>query len=113
MIHETSQVDVLGTANAAAARIAATAKQAADDKPGRDAAVRAAAEEFEAVFLSQMLAPMFNQIEPDPVYGGGSGEKVYQSMLVEQYGKALVRRGGVGIADVVEREILRLQEIQK
>ena len=74
--------------------------------------VRAAAEEFEAVFLSQMLEPMFKGIETDGLFGGGSSEKIYQSVMLQEYGKALARTGGVGIADAVEREILRLQEVQ-
>ena len=32
-------------------------------------------------------------------------------MMVEQYGKSIARSGGIGIADSVEREILKLQEI--
>ena len=75
--------------------------------------VRAAAEEFEAVFLSQMLEPMFKGIETDGMFGGGSSEKIYQSVMLQEYGKALARTGGVGIADAVEREILRLQEVQQ
>ena len=74
---------------------------------------RAAAEEFEAVFLSQMLEPMFKGIETDGMFGGGSSEKIYQSVMLQEYGKALARSGGVGIADAVEREILRLQEVQQ
>jgi len=33
-------------------------------------------------------------------------------MMVQEYGKAIARSGGVGIADAVQREILRLQESQ-
>lgn len=74
--------------------------------------IRAAAEEFESVFLSQMLEPMFKEIETDGMFGGGSSEKIYRSVMLQEYGKALARSGGVGIADAVEREVLRLQEVQ-
>ncbi len=70
------------------------------------------AEEFEALFLAQMLAPIFEQLGTDPLFGGGPGEEVYRSMMVQEYGKAIARSGGVGIADAVQREILRLQESQ-
>lgn len=73
---------------------------------------RRTAEEFEALFLSQMLAPIFEQLGTDPLFGGGPGEQVYRSMMVQEYGKAIARSGGVGIADAVQREILRLQESQ-
>ena len=73
---------------------------------------RQAAEEFEALFLSQMLAPVFEKLGNDPLVGGGPGEQVYRSLMVREYGKAIARSGGVSIAEAVQREILRLQEIQ-
>ena len=72
---------------------------------------RRAAEEFEAVFVAQMLAPIFATIESDGPFGGGPAEETYRTMLVDEYGKAIARAGGFGIADAVEREILRLQEV--
>ncbi len=72
--------------------------------------VRRAAEEFEAVFLSQMLAPMFEGLETDELFGGGAGEDIYRSILVEEYGKSIARAGGIGLSDAIQREILRLQE---
>ncbi len=73
-------------------------------------AIRDAAAEFEAVFVSQMLAPMFETLESDTMFGGGPGEDIYRSMMVEEYGKAIARSGGVGIADAVARELLSIQE---
>jgi len=70
-----------------------------------------AAQEFEAFFLSQMLAGMFAGVETDPVFGGGPGETVFRSLMIDEYGKTLARSGGVGIADSVLREIIRLQEV--
>lgn len=72
--------------------------------------LRQAAEDFEAVFLAQMLAPMFETLKTGGLFGGGPGEDIYRSLMVEEYGKAIARSGGVGIADQVERELLRLQE---
>ena len=73
-------------------------------------AVRHAAEEFEAVFISQMLAPMFETVNTDELFGGGPGADIYRSMMVEEYGKTIARAGGLGIADAVQRELLALQE---
>lgn len=72
-----------------------------------------AAEEFEAFFLSQMFEHMFSGIEPDALFGGGGGEAVYRSMLFQEYGKAVARQGGIGLADMVRNEILKLQETQQ
>ncbi len=72
--------------------------------------VRRVAEEFEAVFISQMLAPMFQGLKTDELFGGGPGEDIYRSVLVEEYGKSIARAGGIGLSDAIQREILRLQE---
>ncbi len=44
-------------------------------------AVRRAAEDFESVFLSQMLAPIFATIKTDALFGGGPSEDIYRSLL--------------------------------
>ena len=73
---------------------------------------RRVAEEFEALFLSQMLEPMFAGLQTEGPFGGGAGEQIYQTLMVQEYGKAIAASGGVGIADAVQREILKLQEIE-
>jgi Rod binding domain-containing protein len=75
-------------------------------------AMRRAAEEFESVFLSEMLGPMFEGIDTEGLGGGGMGEQIFRPMLVERYAEAIGRAGGVGIADAVVREFMRMQEAQ-
>lgn len=96
----------LASGEAQAARASTGLKAAASR-----AEVQAAAREFEAVFLAQMLAPMFETLDSDALFGGGPGEDMYRSILVEEYGKEIARAGGIGIADAVEREMLKLQEV--
>ena len=72
---------------------------------------RKIAEDFEAVFLTQMLQPMFEGIKPEAPFGGGNSEAMWRSMQIEEYGKAITKAGGIGIADSVYREIIKLQEI--
>ena len=71
------------------------------------------AEDFEAFFLGQMLQPMFEGLEAAPPFGGGHAEKIWRTMMVDEMGKAMAKAGGIGIADSVQREILRLQEAQQ
>jgi Rod binding domain-containing protein len=73
---------------------------------------REAAQEFEAVFISQMLKPMFEGMESDGPFGGGQAEAINRSMMVEEYGKQIAKSGGVGLADNVMAEILKMQETQ-
>lgn len=79
--------------------------------PAKRAQIRKAADDFENVFVSQMLGHMFDGMEVDETFGGGHGEEMFRSMLTEQYAKQVNRRGGFGIADQVYRELLRAQEV--
>ncbi len=69
----------------------------------------AAAKEFEAVYISQMLTHMFSGIETDGMFGGGNAENIYQSMMIDEYGKLLSRNGGIGLSGAVKSEIIALQ----
>ena len=69
-------------------------------------------EDFEAYFLSQAFENMFSGIEADPVFGGGNGESIYRSLLMQEYSKVAAKSGSTGIGAAVTREILHLQEVQ-
>ena len=79
---------------------------------GNLAQMRKVAKDFEAVFLSQMLQPMFQNLGAEAHFGGGHGEDVWRSMQVQEYGKAITEAGGIGIADSVLREMIKMQELQ-
>lgn len=76
----------------------------------RDPRAWAAAQDFEASFVSTMFQTMFEGIKTDGPFSGGQGENVFRSMLVDEYGKQMARAGGIGVADKVYGEILKLQE---
>ena len=76
------------------------------------ARARQVAQDFEAFFLSQMLQPMFAEVDTEGLLGGGGSEKLWRSMLVTEYGNAMAQGGGIGIADTVLREMLAVQEIK-
>ncbi len=99
--------------NAAFESVTQTLANRASPLEGRIAPseARKAAESFEAFFISQMLADMFAGLETDPLFGGGPGETIFRSLMIDEYGKSLASTGGVGITDSVLGEILRLQEI--
>lgn len=77
--------------------------------PGK---AREAAVEFEGFFVAMVLENMFAGIETEGLFGGGHGEKVFRSMLLQEYGKSIAQQSGIGLADAVQREILKLQEAQ-
>ena len=71
------------------------------------------AEEFEAVFIAEMMKPMFEGLSTEAPFGGGKGEEVFRGMLIQEYGKVLSQTGTIGIADVVKQELIKSQEIAK
>lgn len=78
--------------------------------PQPSAEIRKVAEEFEANFLFELLGPIFDTLETDGLGGGGAGERAFRPMLVQEYARQLARTGGVGVADAVARELMKLQE---
>jgi len=77
------------------------------------ATAKTTGEDFEAFFLSQAFENMFSGVNADPMFGGGSGESIYRSMMIQEYSKVAARTHSTGIGDQVTREILRLQEHQQ
>lgn len=77
---------------------------------GNVAAATKAAKEFESVFISQFLGSMFSGISTDGPFGGGQGEEMFRSLMIDQYGKSIESRGGFGLAASVTKELLKHQE---
>lgn len=96
------------TANTAAAgsyydfnEIAALRNQAQKDP---QQAARAVAEQFESVFLSMMLKAM-RDATPEGGLFDSEQMKAYQSMHDQQAAISLAKSGGIGLADVIERQL--------
>lgn len=70
------------------------------------------AEDFEAFFLSRMMESMFEGVSTDGFFGGGQAEKIYRSLLLDEYGKEMAKLGGVGVKDYVMNAILQMQEAE-
>jgi len=94
----------------AASNSAAIGQGNSASKSGLEENARAAAEEFEAVFLTTMLEGMFEGVKTDGPFGGGSAEKTYRSLLVTEYAKQMSQNGGLGISDQITRDLIALQE---
>jgi Rod binding domain-containing protein len=87
-------------------------QRAALAKQQNDAAIGKVAEDFEAFFASAYFEQMFSGIQPDAITGGGEGESMFRSLMIQEYGKAVAKQHVLGIADVVKRQLLQLQEQQ-
>jgi len=90
------------------------ASAAPPSAPARAAArMRETAEAFEASFLSQMLKPMFEGLSTEAPFGGGEAEGTWRGFLVEAMAKQTVKAGGIGLADQVVAQMLKMQEAQE
>ncbi len=72
--------------------------------------MRRTAQDFEASFLSQMLKPMFEGLQTDGAFGGGNAEETWRSFLLDAMARQTVKAGGIGLADTVMSEMLKMQE---
>ena len=76
-------------------------------------AVHEAAQKFEALFMNEMMSYMFQGLETGGTFGGGKGEEVFRSLMIEQYGTKVSQSGQTGISTTLEKEMLRMQELQQ
>jgi len=71
---------------------------------------RKTAQQFEGVLMSQMLNEMFEGIKTDGMFGGGPGEEMFRSLMIDEYGKQIAQHGGMGLTSAVTRQLLSHQE---
>jgi Rod binding domain-containing protein len=77
--------------------------------PANLEAIKKTAHEFEAMAIGELLKPMFEALDTDGLGGGGTGERMFRPMLVQEYAKALAAGPGIGIADSVMRAMIQMQ----
>jgi flagellar protein FlgJ len=89
--------------------VASSDRRAAE--PPEVGRVRQAAQDFEAMMLGQMLATVRQGLGQGVL--SGRGQRLYQAMLDEELGRVLARGGGLGLADVLVRELVRQPEVAR
>ncbi len=76
--------------------------------PGK---LRDAAQAFENMAISALLAPMFETIDLSKgPFGGGAGEAAWKPMLIEEMAKTIGKHGGLGLSRSIHDALLRMQE---
>jgi peptidoglycan hydrolase FlgJ len=67
-----------------------------------DAALRGVAQEFEALFLKQMLGSMRSTLKPEnDMLHGGLSQDIFEDMLYDEYSRVMAKTGSIGIADLI------------
>lgn len=80
--------------------LAANADTGHNEKLGRD---------FEAMCLASLLKPMFDGLTTDGPFGGGEGEAAMRSFQIDAMAQGIATRGGIGISDMMQKQLLQLQ----
>lgn len=70
-----------------------------------------AARDFEALFIGQLLQPMFETVDNSKSpFSGGHGEQAFKPMIVQELAKKIAAGGGFGLAQPIYAQMLRMQE---
>lgn len=83
-------------------------------KTDEQAALRAAAKQFESVFLQELLKSMraANEVfEDDDFFGGGGNSEFYEQMHDEQLALQLANQQALGLAEVMVQQLSRRTDI--
>jgi len=72
----------------------------------RNSELYKASQDFEALFIKQMLDVMRKTIhKEDDLLNGGLGQDVYEDMLYDQYAKKMASTAQFGLADMIYRQL--------
>lgn len=75
------------------------------ERPERDAKKWRVAQEFESLFLQQMLGAMRKTIPEGGLTETSHGREIFTEMLDAEMAKSASRQGGVGLADLIYRQL--------
>ena len=66
--------------------------------------------DFETMCLTNLLSPMFEGLQTDGPFGGGHAEETMRSFYVGAMAKEMAQRGGIGISNMMQSQLLKMQE---
>lgn len=81
------------------------AAQGADSDAKRNAELKKASQEFEAVFISYMLKVMRDTIEESGLLEGGFGKSIYTELFDQEVAMSFARRGTLGISNILYKSL--------
>jgi len=73
-----------------------------------------AAADFEAMAINQLLSPIFDTVDlSKSIFGGGEAEAAWKPMMVTAIAKQMSAQGGLGLAQPIMQQMIRMQEHAK
>ncbi len=81
------------------------------DKDAVAKKAHAVASDFESVYIADAFKAMFKDVSVDPLNGkSDNSNETWRDMLIDQYAKDFVKKGGIGIADGIAAQLIKIQE---
>jgi len=71
----------------------------------KDVKLKKACNDFEAIFVKQLLTTMRKSVPKGGLFGNGFENEMFQSMHDDELAKAIAHGKGIGIADVLYNQI--------
>ena len=71
----------------------------------RQGALFQACQDFEAIFLKQMLNAMRKTVDKGEMLHGGFAEEVFEDMLYDEYSKKMAQSAGFGLSELLYRQL--------
>ncbi len=68
--------------------------------------LRSVSQEFEALFLQQMLGAMRSTVPDSDLLGDSRAEETFETMLDEEMSKEMSQAGGIGLADILYKQMV-------
>jgi flagellar protein FlgJ len=95
-------------------RQAMTTGRVKNDSGGADqAGMEKACRDFESLFVNYLMKEMRETIPQNELFGGGSAEKIYTTMLDGEVAKHVSSAGGIGLADMLIEQMAQKNSIKK
>ncbi len=71
----------------------------------------AVAADFESVYVADAFKAMFKDVSIDPLSGkSDNSNETWRDMLIDRYAQDFVKKGGIGLADGIAAELIKIQE---
>jgi len=74
-------------------------------RSAQNSALRKACEDFEAIFVKEMLKSMKSTINKSGLLDGGYAEEIYDDMLYDEYAKKMTKTADFGIAESLYKQL--------
>jgi Rod binding domain-containing protein len=62
-------------------------------------------QEFEAIFIKQMLNVMRKSVNKTGLMDGGMAEEIFEDMLYDEYAQKMAETGSFGIANMIYKQL--------